>query len=73
MNDVRLLRISDHKRTNLDQVCSIQVRGDVIDFHLAVTRGYEPAIVSASGEWARKIIAMLESRPQPDIVVEEQP
>ena len=34
------------------QVCSIQVRGDVIDFHLAVTRGYEPAIVSASGEWA---------------------
>jgi len=45
----------------------------VIDFHLAVTRGYEPAIVSASGEWARKIIAMLESRPQPDIVVEEQP
>ena len=55
------------------QVCSIQVRGDVIDFHLAVTRGYEPAIVSASGEWARKIIAMLESRPQPDIVVKEQP
>lgn len=45
----------------------------MIDFHLAVTRGYEPAIVSASGEWVRKIIAMLESRPQPDIVVEEQP
>ena len=53
MNDLRLLRISDHKWINLNQVCSIQVRGDVIDFHPAVTRGYEPAIVSASGEGAQ--------------------
>ena len=65
--DVRLLRISDTQWVNLDQVIHIRIRGDVIDFHLMSERGVEQMTVSTqAGEWTRKLLAWLESLPNPD-------
>ena len=64
---LRLLRISDIQWVNLDQVTHIRLRGDVFDFHLMPERGVEQVTVSTqAGEWTRKLLAWLESLPNPD-------
>ena len=64
---LRLLRISDIQWVNLDQVTHIRFRGDVLDFHLMPEIGVEQVTVSTQArEWTRKLLAWLESLPNPD-------
>ena len=64
---LRLLRISDIQWVNLDQVTHIRLRGDVLDFHLMPERGVEQVtVLTQAGEWTRKLLAWLESLPNPD-------